>query len=51
MARPEGLEPSTPGLEDRCAIQVSYGPRRSFVEQRLVNLITETFIGVNAPVC
>jgi hypothetical protein len=22
MARPEGLEPSTPGLEDRCAIQV-----------------------------
>ena len=25
MARPAGFEPATPGLEDRCAVQVSYG--------------------------
>ena len=25
LARPAGLEPGTPGLEGRCAIQVNYG--------------------------
>ncbi len=26
--RPEGLEPPTPGSEDQCSIQLSYGRRR-----------------------
>ena len=30
-ARPEGLEPSTPGSEDQCSIQLSYGRKVLYV--------------------
>jgi hypothetical protein len=36
VARPAGLEPATPGLEDRCPIQVSYGRA-----DRLWNVVAE----------
>ena len=26
-----GIEPTTPGLEGRCSIQLSYSPRRSLI--------------------
>ena len=34
LARPEGLEPSTPGLEGRCSIQLSYGRVRFMLLDR-----------------
>jgi hypothetical protein len=37
MARPEGLEPSTPGLEHRCAIQVSYGRVRCHCATKIMS--------------
>jgi hypothetical protein len=35
VARPEGLEPSTPGLEGRCSIQLSYGRVLCMLMERL----------------
>ena len=32
LVRPEGLEPSTPCLEGRCSIHLSYGRVRSYTE-------------------